>query len=209
MGFRTEMVDSTTWEEANPNLWNWIRQRSRWVKGFFQTHLTHMRHPMRTLRHLGLWGFSSFVVSVGASSLMMVLNVIIWIMGGTYFYLVCKAMNRGYDLWEIIKGPRDWLSGSAVWPMIYYGPKQDVVWSSLSIAFFFVACILLAANLLFVLIHCLACLKRKFYYLLPCAILMPFYWILISIGAWKGFIQLFTNPFYWEKTHHGLTTDEE
>jgi hypothetical protein len=26
----------------------------------------------------------------------------------------------------------------------------------------------------------------------------------MSIAAWKGFIQLVTNPFYWEKTEHGL-----
>jgi hypothetical protein len=33
---------------------------------------------------------------------------------------------------------------------------------------------------------------------------MPFYWIMISCGAWRGFFQLFSNPFYWEKTIHGL-----
>jgi hypothetical protein len=33
---------------------------------------------------------------------------------------------------------------------------------------------------------------------------MPFYWILISFGGWKGFIQLFYKPYYWEKTVHGI-----
>jgi hypothetical protein len=28
----------------------------------------------------------------------------------------------------------------------------------------------------------------------------------MSLAAWKGFIQLITNPFYWEKTTHGLHT---
>jgi hypothetical protein len=36
------------------------------------------------------------------------------------------------------------------------------------------------------------------------ALLSPIYWVLISIAAWKGLIQLFTNPFHWEKTRHGL-----
>jgi len=40
--------------------------------------------------------------------------------------------------------------------------------------------------------------------LLLSAIISPLYWFLISLGAWKGFTQLFTNPFYWEKTDHGL-----
>ena len=38
---------------------------------------------------------------------------------------------------------------------------------------------------------------------------MPIYWVMISVGAWKGFIQLFTNPFYWEKTVHGLDHPED
>jgi len=35
-------------------------------------------------------------------------------------------------------------------------------------------------------------------------IFVPLYWALISIGCWKGIIQLITRPFYWEKTVHGL-----
>ncbi|MCW8133955.1 MAG: glycosyltransferase, partial [Planctomycetota bacterium] len=42
-GYRTEILDSTTWEEANCRVGNWIRQRSRWIKGYFQTHLVHTR----------------------------------------------------------------------------------------------------------------------------------------------------------------------
>ncbi|MDO9457603.1 glycosyltransferase, partial [Nocardioides sp.] len=35
-GYRTAMIDSTTLEEANSNVGNWIRQRSRWNKGYYQ-----------------------------------------------------------------------------------------------------------------------------------------------------------------------------
>ncbi|MBN2301146.1 MAG: glycosyltransferase, partial [Lentisphaerae bacterium] len=65
LGYKTMMIDSTTWEEANSRLWNWIRQRSRWVKGFFQTHLTHTRNPIRILKQLGLWGYLGFILCVG------------------------------------------------------------------------------------------------------------------------------------------------
>ena len=40
------MIDSTTLEEANSDLGNWIRQRSRWIKGYIQTYLVHMRNPL-------------------------------------------------------------------------------------------------------------------------------------------------------------------
>lgn len=207
-GFRTQLLDSTTWEEANSQLWNWIRQRSRWVKGFFQTHLTHMRNPFRTVKQLGLWGTFGFLLSVGGSSVMMLLNVVYWLVMGIYGTLLIKALSAGYTLTEVLVGPR-LLRAQGVWPMIYMGEGQDPVWVGLSVTFFVVACILLLANLLFVFMHCLACIRRKQYRLLPFALLMPIYWVLISIGAWKGFLQLLTRPFYWEKTIHGLDGDGE
>ena len=39
--------------------------------------------------------------------------------------------------------------------------------------------------------------------------IMPLYWLMISLAAWKGLWQIFTKPFYWEKTRHGLTGQPE
>ena len=64
MGYRVGVVNSTTFEEANNHLWNWIRQRSRWIKGYMQTYLVHMRRPVqvyRRLGHVGFWGFQFFI----------------------------------------------------------------------------------------------------------------------------------------------------
>lgn len=57
LGFRTGVVQSLTYEEANTQLGNWLSQRARWLKGFMQTWLVHMRHPLRTVRELGPSGF--------------------------------------------------------------------------------------------------------------------------------------------------------
>ena len=35
---------------------------------------------------------------------------------------------------------------------------------------------------------------------------MPLYWLLASIAAWLSVWQLATNPFYWNKTRHGLSS---
>lgn len=53
-GYRTEMLDTVTFEEANCRPWRWIKQRSRWLKGFMVTYLVHMRNPRQLLRDLGL-----------------------------------------------------------------------------------------------------------------------------------------------------------
>ena len=53
-GYHTAVVDSVTFEEANSDPINWIRQRSRWYKGYLQTWLVHMRRPLQLLRTIGL-----------------------------------------------------------------------------------------------------------------------------------------------------------
>ena len=40
-GKHVGVIDSTTFEEANRAYGNWIRQRSRWIKGYMQTTLVH------------------------------------------------------------------------------------------------------------------------------------------------------------------------
>ncbi|MFK7754263.1 MAG: glycosyltransferase [Sedimentitalea sp.] len=52
-GYRTELLETATFEEANCRPWPWVKQRSRWLKGFMVTYLVHMRHPRRLLSDLG------------------------------------------------------------------------------------------------------------------------------------------------------------
>ncbi|MFS4582356.1 glycosyltransferase [Phaeobacter sp. C3_T13_0] len=53
LGYRTDMFPTTTYEEANCKPWPWIKQRSRWLKGFMITYLVHMRRPAVLARQLG------------------------------------------------------------------------------------------------------------------------------------------------------------
>lgn len=68
-GYRTAMLNSTTQEEANCHPLPWIKQRSRWIKGYFVTYLVHMRAPRRLWRELGAVKFLGFQIHfVGALS---------------------------------------------------------------------------------------------------------------------------------------------
>lgn len=217
-GWRTGLLDSTTWEEANSQWGNWLRQRSRWVKGFLQTHLSHTRHFLQTFRQLGIKGFFGFYLSVGAGAVMMLVNVFFWLTGLLYLGLFYHAVSAGIPAGEIIAGPHKYVdySGWAVaglrleaWPLYYWGPEESNFWAILSAVFCCISLLLLLSNALFVGIHLLACLRRRRYDLIPFSLLMPFYWVMISLGAWRGFFQLFSNPFYWEKTVHGLDAGSE
>jgi cellulose synthase/poly-beta-1,6-N-acetylglucosamine synthase-like glycosyltransferase len=76
-GWKTGMIDSITLEEANSRLGNWVRQRSRWIKGYLQTWLVHMRHPLRLVRRIGLGPFLSLQFTVGGI-IVTLLNPIFW-----------------------------------------------------------------------------------------------------------------------------------
>jgi cellulose synthase/poly-beta-1,6-N-acetylglucosamine synthase-like glycosyltransferase len=56
-GYRTEIIDTVTQEEANARAWPWVKQRSRWLKGYAITYGVHMRNPLKLWRDLGAWRF--------------------------------------------------------------------------------------------------------------------------------------------------------
>ena len=62
---RVGVLASTTWEEAPANARVWLDQRTRWLKGWMQTYLVHMRSPLKLWRELGPWRFLGFQVLMG------------------------------------------------------------------------------------------------------------------------------------------------
>jgi cellulose synthase/poly-beta-1,6-N-acetylglucosamine synthase-like glycosyltransferase len=56
-GYRTELIATTTFEEANCRAVPWMKQRSRWIKGYMMTWAVHMRNPVALWRDLGPWRF--------------------------------------------------------------------------------------------------------------------------------------------------------
>ena len=59
-GYRTEVMQSVTMEEANGQALSWVKQRSRWIKGYMVTWATHMQNPVALFKDLGLSGFLTF-----------------------------------------------------------------------------------------------------------------------------------------------------
>lgn len=63
-GYKTQVLESVTLEEAPITLSPWIKQRSRWIKGYMQTWLVYMRSPVvlyRTIQAKAFWGFQFFI----------------------------------------------------------------------------------------------------------------------------------------------------
>ena len=61
-GYRTELIETTTGEEANCRAMPWVKQRSRWLKGYMVTYGVHMRDPALLWRQLGPRKFAGFQI---------------------------------------------------------------------------------------------------------------------------------------------------
>lgn len=59
-GYVTELLPTVTMEEATCHPWPWVKQRSRWLKGFLITYCVHMRRPTALLRDFGWLRFLGF-----------------------------------------------------------------------------------------------------------------------------------------------------
>lgn len=182
-GYKTAIVDSRTWEEANSRFGNWIRQRSRWIKGYMQTWLVHMRNPFRLFRELGLRGFFGFQVMVLATPLLPLLNPVFWSM--------------------IVM----WYAFEASWIQQFF---PGAIYYFASTEFYICNFLFIYSNAagVYWVIHDLERKGSSFfsYSLVKYALLTPLYWVMMSIASIKAAWQLVTKPFYWEKTTHGLTT---
>lgn len=77
-GYRTELVPTVTEEEPNSRPLPWIRQRSRWIKGFAMTWGVHMRDPARLWRELGTWRFCGVQILFLGSLSQSVLAPVLW-----------------------------------------------------------------------------------------------------------------------------------
>jgi glycosyltransferase XagB len=77
-GYRTELVDTVTGEEANCRTIPWIKQRSRWIKGYLMTWAVHMRDPGLLYRQLGLRAFLGFQIMFLGTITQFLLAPLMW-----------------------------------------------------------------------------------------------------------------------------------
>jgi cellulose synthase/poly-beta-1,6-N-acetylglucosamine synthase-like glycosyltransferase len=77
-GWQTGMLPSVTLEEANCRPIPWIKQRSRWTKGYLMTWLVHMRAPATLLRDLGPRRFAAVQVLIVGSLMQGIATPVLW-----------------------------------------------------------------------------------------------------------------------------------
>jgi glycosyltransferase XagB len=171
-GYRVVTLASTTYEEACCRVWPWIRQRTRWIKGYMQSALVHTRHPLRFAHAAGPHATLTLVFLIAATPLAFLCAPILWaflIVGLVTGHPPAISTHGGFlTTLEVVN--------------------------------------LLVGNLLMIMISVLAAARRRRYALAAYSLVLPAYWVLHSIAAWRAAWQLLTAPSHWEKTPHGLST---
>ncbi len=76
LGYTIGTSSSTTWEEACSAWWPWVRQRTRWVKGYIVTSMVHTRSPVRLFRSTGWRGVASLFFFIAGTPITFLLNPI-------------------------------------------------------------------------------------------------------------------------------------
>ena len=168
-GYRTEMLETATGEEACCRPRAWMRQRSRWIKGHMLTWAVHMRRPRALWRDLGPRGFLGYqVIFLGAQS---------------QFVLAPLMLSF-------------WLVAAGVWhPLAAVLPPAAL---TALVALF------LTAEAVNIGLGMVGARRTRHHRLWHWAPGLHFYFPLAAVAAWRALWEIFTRPFYWAKTRHGL-----
>ena len=166
--WRCDILDSTTFEEANNRPLAWIKQRTRWLKGYAMTYSVHMRHPVSLWKSLGGRQFLLMQIVFLHTLITYTLAPIFW------------------ALWLLTLG---WVDGPTL------GFTAPYIWALVS------GCIF--AQLVEFLISFRAVRASGHIALKQWIFTMPFYFPLGTVAMYKAWWEIFTTPFYWDKTDHG------
>jgi cellulose synthase/poly-beta-1,6-N-acetylglucosamine synthase-like glycosyltransferase len=112
-GWKTAILDTTTYEEATSRVHNWIRQRSRWVKGYMQTYIQQMRHPIRLFRSMRWKAFLVFQLFFGSCTIALLLNPFYWVLTVLWFATRMHWIETAFPLPVLYLGTAALFIGNA------------------------------------------------------------------------------------------------
>lgn len=174
LGYRCAALSSATYEEAPARFRPWLRQRTRWYKGWMQTWQVHMRRPVRLVGELGFGGAVTFQLFLACNVLAALVHPIF--MAGLGYSLLANS-----------------LLGTA--------PLQAIGAMDSAPVF---AATLLCGYLSTIILDVIGLKRRRLLAHAWVLVLTPLYWFLLSLAAWRALFQLLYDPQRWEKTEHGL-----
>ncbi|WP_368484132.1 glycosyltransferase [Phaeobacter sp. HF9A] len=167
-GYHTEMLPTATYEEANSQILPWIKQRSRWLKGFMMTYMVHMRRPRRLFTDLGCARFLGFQAFFLGTIGQFLLAPVLW-----SFWLI--ALGLPHPSAPLLSPPLLILAATS---LILFEALNICVW----------------------IVGARASGRPRLAFWAP---MMPIYFLMGCLAAYKALWEVFVAPFFWDKTAHG------
>jgi len=156
-GYTVRVLDSVTLEEANSDFVNWVKQRSRWYKGYLQTFFVHLRNPRELCREMGWKGVAHFSIFVGGTPILAMLNPVFWIMTVLWFIAHPVFVSRFFPAPVYYMGLVCWAFGNVF--LVYLTllscratRRGELLWAVFSIPIYWVMMAMAAAKALWQLI---------------------------------------------------------
>lgn len=204
-GYRVDILDSFTYEEAPAKLGKARNQRSRWLKGYAQTGLVHGRRPVYRARQAGVLSWLCFELMTLGTPFALLINPITW--GTTVLYIVARWVLHLTSVTSFIYG----LFPAAIF---YAGIVVAALGNCL---LFFQKLVAIAqyqehAEISTEDVGALgADLKNQVYGLVPRLLLTPAWWAFTSVSAYQALIELLrpSKRSTWQLTPHGHDVDRE
>ncbi len=117
LGYRVGVVNSTTMEEANTSVTNFIRQRSRWIKGYMQTALVHARSPRVLLGEIGFTRFASFALLIGGTPITFLGVLPFYVLTIFTVFVPAEILDQVFPWWLLWLSLLNFVIGTSI--MVY------------------------------------------------------------------------------------------
>jgi cellulose synthase/poly-beta-1,6-N-acetylglucosamine synthase-like glycosyltransferase len=98
-GYRVAVVNSTTVEEADRAPGDWVRQRSRWITGYLQALLHHLRDPRALVRAAGIRRAAAFLLLVGGTPATFLCTPLLYLLFAASLVLPAEKVLPASVLW--------------------------------------------------------------------------------------------------------------
>jgi len=169
-GYRSGTLKLPTYEECPPKFGPWLRQRTRWIKGWMQTILVHNRKPLKLARQLGWKNTAIFHLFLTAIVISALIHPAFLYFSIVQLAHISMTIDSGYDFAFIMMSVFNLVGGYTTYGLMAFAVLQSTDNAKLA----------------------------------KWLLSLPFYWLLISLAAWRALLHLLINPHNWEKTPHGL-----
>jgi cellulose synthase/poly-beta-1,6-N-acetylglucosamine synthase-like glycosyltransferase len=171
-GYYTGLLKRPTLETAPTKINVWIKQRTRWLKGWMQTWLVFMRHPLQQLANGGIFSFIIMQILIGGLLIASLAHPFVIL----FIALTIKAILSNA-----------FFEASTLEICLFYLDIFNLIAGYLIFVRVGMSSLISAQR---------KKIKKRWLFF------TPLYWLLISIAGWRALSQLPLRSQFWEKTPH-------